>query len=294
MNAVIKCVIVVTAVVAWALPAEAQQTCEPVDIGESTFKTPEICGFVWTDTNRNGFQDDDPDMDSSNGDQSGITDAQVTLLMWDTMNNEWDPVPVGDTFTDGGFYYFVDVEDGMYKVVVSVPSGQELSPEGAGGDETKDSDGVNDNKGSATVVTIGTGGVASQDFDFGFRTPTQVAPPPGTGTPGYWKNHVWPVSFIDIGGIPYTREQALSYMGKVSKDKTITLFSSLLAAKLNIEMGNPHGCIDVTIGTADTWMGTHLPGSGVMASSADWQEIADEHEALDDYNNGRLCAPHRN
>jgi hypothetical protein len=34
-------------------------------------------------------------------------------------------------------------------------------------------------------------------------------------------------------------------------------------------------------------------GDGMPASSDAWQNIADAHEDLDDYNNGRLCAPHR-
>jgi hypothetical protein len=282
----------VTALAAWASPARAQQPCEPVQIGE-IFITPELCGFVWNDTSRDGTQNDDADMDASNGDQSGLSDVTVTLFVKNSMDG-WDYVT--DTITNNeGFYYFDGVEDGTYKIVVSVPAGQEPTPAGVGGDETKDSDGVNDTGGSATEVTVGPGGVGSQDSDFGFRTPpVSQAPPPGTGTPGYWKNHSWPVSTVSIGGVSYTQQMALNYMGKVSKDKTITLFSSLLAAKLNVIVGNPHGCIDAKIAEADSWMGSHAPGSGVPASSADWQDIADEHEALDDYNNGRLCAPHRN
>ena len=291
MKAVIKCAIVVAAVVAWASPARAQQPCEPVDVGENIFIIPEICGLVWNDSNRDGLQNDDADMDSSNGDQSGISDLTVFLFVWNSMTNTWDPVT--DTVTANGTYYFDGVEDGKYKVVVSQP-GTEPSPTGVGSDNTIDSDGVNDTGGAAIVVTIGNGGAASQDSDFGFRTIITSVPPPGTGTPGYWKNHSWPVSSVTIGGIPYTQQMALTHMGKVSKDKTVTLFSSLLSAKLNVVTGNPHGCIDARISEADAWMGLHAPGSGVTASSQAWQDIAAAHTDLDDYNNGRLCAPHRN
>jgi hypothetical protein len=35
-------------------------------------------------------------------------------------------------------------------------------------------------------------------------------------------------------------------------------------------------------------------GSGVAASSPEWGEGQPLHTTLDDYNNGRLCAPQRN
>jgi len=38
---------------------------------------------------------------------------------------------------------------------------------------------------------------------------------PGTGTPGYWINYpdAWPVEQIEIGGISYTKEQAIARIG---------------------------------------------------------------------------------
>jgi hypothetical protein len=137
-------------------------------------------------------------------------------------------------------------------------------------------------------------------------------PPPsgvGTGTPGYWKNHptVWP-STIEVGGVTYVKDAplgsidqkvAIGYMGKVSGDKTLTMFAALISAKLNLWAGTKASCIQETVDLADAWMVTHKVGSIVKASHPDWSADSDDsgstlHQLLDDYNNGRLCAPHRN
>jgi hypothetical protein len=50
-----------------------------------------------------------------------------------------------------------------------------------------------------------------------------------------------------------------------------------------------------TIAEADAWMATYGPvGSNVPASSPAWSEGEPLHRQMDNYNNGRLCAPHRN
>ena len=137
------------------------------------------------------------------------------------------------------------------------------------------------------------GAVQKQDFDFGFYTPR--AQSSGTGTPGYWKNHpeAWPDT-ITVGGTTYTPDAAIYWLKRVGKDKTTTMFSSLVSAKLNVMMGNEN-CVADTIAAADDWMMANGPvGSGVPASSAAWAEGQPLHTELDDYNNGRLCAPHRN
>jgi len=70
--------------------------------------------------------------------------------------------------------------------------------------EDFDSDGSDDTFGNS-VVTVTVDSFSKQDFDFGFKiTPV---PQPGTGTPGYWKNHpgAWPVQTIVVGGIEYTK-----------------------------------------------------------------------------------------
>jgi hypothetical protein len=78
-------------------------------------------------------------------------------------------------------------------------------------------------------------------------------------------------------------------------DKTYGMFEQLVAAKLNVEIGNDDSCIASDITAADAWMATNGPvGSGVKANSAAWKNSgSDLHGDLDDYNNGLLCAPHR-
>jgi hypothetical protein len=125
------------------------------------------------------------------------------------------------------------------------------------------------------------------------------APPenPGTGTLGYWKTHAnaWPVETITIGGIAYAKADAIGWMKKpTAQDKTIGMFQQLVAAKLNVLIGNDASCIADTIAAADAWMTSHPVGSKVKASSPAWTVGSPLHTALDDYNNGEMCAPHRN
>ena len=130
----------------------------------------------------------------------------------------------------------------------------------------------------------------------GSCTSGQTAEAPGTGTIGYWKNHpeAWPVSSIQIGNKTYTKAQAISLIGTASRgDKTIDLAKQLIAAKLNVLAGNEAGCIISTISAADAWLARYPASCGVKASSSAWSQGAPLHEKLDDYNNGLLCAPHR-
>ena len=117
---------------------------------------------------------------------------------------------------------------------------------------------------------------------------------PGTGTPGYWKNHpeAWPVEEITIGGVIYTKEDAIDIIKMPDGDKTYTIFRALVSAKLNVLIGNDDSCIADTISDADVWMETYGPvGSGIHASSDAWKEGEPLYWELDDYNNGELpCA----
>ena len=84
---------------------------------------------------------------------------------------------------------------------------------------------------------------------------------------GYWKNHpdAWPVDArITVGGVTYTKAQAIAWLGKVGKDKTTTMFSSLVPAMLNVLIGNDGSCVNSTIAAANAWMATYGPvGSNV-------------------------------
>ncbi|MCK4731440.1 MAG: hypothetical protein KAT65_03185 [Methanophagales archaeon] len=121
---------------------------------------------------------------------------------------------------------------------------------------------------------------------------------PGTGTPGYWKNHpgAWPVDNITIGGVNYTKDDAIANMSTPDKkDKTYTMFRALVAAKLNVLIGNDDSCIKDTIAAADEWMTEYPVGSGVKAGgkNSPWREGEPLYLELDKYNNGLLCAPSR-
>lgn len=119
----------------------------------------------------------------------------------------------------------------------------------------------------------------------------------GTGTIGYWKNHpeAWPSSSIVIGGRLYTRDEAILLMASPGGgDKTYDLFAQLVAAQLNVDVGNASECIDDVLYYGHVWLYYYPPGSNVKASSWAWKKSGDQiHSYLDAYNNGQLCAPHR-
>lgn len=144
-------------------------------------------------------------------------------------------------------------------------------------------------KNGGALCPLGGGG-----GDDGEEPPPPSAP--GTGTLGYWKTHAeaWPVDSLVLGGVTYARSDAIAVMGTASKgDKSYDMFHQLAAAKLNVAAGNESSCIDATIAAADAWLAAYPLGSRVKGK--DWGSSGGEalHSALDDYNNGRLCAPHR-
>jgi hypothetical protein len=135
-------------------------------------------------------------------------------------------------------------------------------------------------------------GQGSNFHEFSLWAPAGI---PGAGTPGYWKNHPedWPVEDIEIGGIPYSKADAIELMKRNrSKDVTVILFRSLVAAKLNaLLLGNESSCVDQTIADADDWMSIYLVESHVKAGgkSSPWRIGEPLYLTLDDYNNGFLC-----
>ncbi len=153
------------------------------------------------------------------------------------------------------------------------------------------------NTGSITLLYTGISykGNKQSLIKFDIRTCQNVSP--GTGTPGFWKNHdeVWPVDSITVGGVIYTKEEAISYLWMPEKgDKTYTIFRALVSAKLNILIGNNDSCIAESISAADNWLLTYGPVSnGIKGSSDAWGEGEPLYLNLDQYNNGLLCAPSR-
>jgi hypothetical protein len=233
-----------------------------------------VSGFVWNDVNENGIQDSG---------EPGIENAVVSLE---------DGAIVTFTGPDGSYSF--SLLPGTYTLAVQIPPGTQPSPSDLGGDDTIDSDGVPDGLGNSVVPSLAVVEGQTLTVDFGFFNTPVVQP--GTGTPGYWKNHpeAWPVDTITVGGVTYTREEAIAWLEKSGKDRTLTMFSSLVPAMLNVLIGNDDDCVSSTIDAANTWMSTHGPvGSGVAASSYAWKVGEPLHRLMDNYNNGGLCAPPR-
>ena len=231
-----------------------------------------VCGFVWNDLNGNGVQD---------AGEPGIPGASVTFV-------DGEPTPDVVVMTDASGYYELFPPSGTYEVQVQIPNGTVPSPTDVGSD-VMDSDGTL--SGPDSVVTIFVDGISVPNTDFGFVVVNEV----GTGTPGYWMNHpeAWPASIV-VGGVTYTRDQAIALLKLPgNKDKTLTMFASLVSAKLNVLNGTNPACVAETIQAADAWITTYTVGIGVRASSYAWKVGEPLHRLMDNYNNGMLCAPHR-
>jgi hypothetical protein len=228
---------------------------------------------VWNDANANGIQD---------AGEGNYANTVVTLT------------PGGSVNTDAnGNYLFSGLCAGTYRVCVVPPSGTSLSPANQGADDAVDSDGVVGSNGVCTTVTLPAFNTVDMSNDFGFYEEPSGA---GTGTPGYWKNHpeAWPVDSIVIGGVDYTKAQAIMWMdGGNGGDKTYTMFMHLVATKLNLLIGTEAGCIAGTVGLADAWLTTYPLESNVKGSSLAWKNGEPLATQLDRYNNGMLCAPSR-
>ncbi len=270
------------AALAAALMPLASITASPAMAQNCTSGGKAIGDYVWQDTNANGIQD------------AGEPAVEGAIL---TLSGDSLSSPLMYVTDATGLYIFSGLCNGTYVLTVIGPSGMQPSPPLQGGDPAFDSDGVADAFGnSLATVEITELTVAEElvlNVDFGFRTP-EVAQP-GTAGQGYWKNHpqAWPVESIDIGGRSYSRDQAIAVLGKTGGDKTITMFSSLLAAKLNVMVGNDASCIATAIAVADQWIATYPVGSNVKASSVAWRLREPWLRLLENYNDGILCAPQK-
>lgn len=242
-----------------------------------------ICGTVFYDENGNGIQDSG---------EPGIAGVSVTITY------TVDGVPYQTTVptNDDGLYDFGNgLPRGEYPISVQVPNGTTASPADQGSDDAADSDGVSDGNGNSVAkVTWEEAEFQDSTTDFGFTR--SAVTNPGTGTPGYWKNHpdAWPVQSVIVGGVTYTKSQAIALLEKPGKDRTLTMFSSLVPAMLNVAIGNDPSCVSAAIDQAQEWMAKYGPvGSNVHASSYAWKVGEPLHRQMDNYNNGMLCAPHR-
>ena len=133
-------------------------------------------------------------------------------------------------------------------------------------------------------------------------TPLLASSCPGTGTPGYWKNHpeVWEAfDHWTYFGLPAdtTQEEVIDLLGRPTKgNKWNTLFKAAMAAKLNRVVACNRGacwdCVDDSFLKARKWLIEYYD-EDVKANSEAWKEAEPWYLELDAYNNGRLCAPPR-
>lgn len=115
----------------------------------------------------------------------------------------------------------------------------------------------------------------------------------GTGTIGYWKNHLdaWITTSLDLGGVTYSKNTLVSILKTPTRgDKSIAMAKQLIGTKLNLANGTDGSCIADTADASDNWLAAH---GGVGSAQRQWDEGDLLHDDLDAYNNGLLCAPHR-
>ena len=188
------------------------------------------------------------------------------------------------TITDpDGRYYFTNLDAGAYKVAVDMTT---LENDVAA---TTDADGTATPYTTAFTVTATN---VNHLLPFGWRR-THA---PGTLTRGYWVNHPedWPVQTLTLGGIVYTKDEAIHILKQPTKgDKTYSMAAQLIATKLNLARGCQASCIGSDVVLADDWLRKYPIGSG-RRFPCDWVAGAPIHQKLDDYNNGRLCEGHVN
>jgi hypothetical protein len=125
-------------------------------------------------------------------------------------------------------------------------------------------------------------------------TPTPTPTPSGcVFSQGYWKNHpdAWPVTELQLGNVTYTQDQLLSILHEPVRGNGILILAHQeIAAKLNIANGADGSCIQQTLADADALIGDLVVppvGDGYLHP----QEVSGLADTLDDYNEGRLCAP---
>jgi len=124
-------------------------------------------------------------------------------------------------------------------------------------------------------------------------TPTATPTPTAIGCvlgQGYWKNHPaqWPVTQLQLGNVTYNQQQLLSILNQpVRGNGLISLAYQEIAAKLNIATGADPSCVQQTLASADALIGDLVippVGEGFLPPTG-------LERTLDQYNQGRLCAP---
>ena len=260
-----------------------------------------ISDRVWFDANRNGILD---------GGESGIGGVTVTLIglygyPWGTATTAADGTFTFAGLPDGPYSLLLTDLAGALNGLLPTTAAALVGSQGvnlAGADVSGVNFGFVDG-GALQNTTATTASPTQTDqilnanvltYDFGYR----LSDPPGTGTPGYWKNHpeAWPVDEISLGDETFTKAEAIDIIEQeTSGNKVYTIAAALISAKLNALIGNHTDCIVDVIHAADDWFRDHpVSGPPVRGNSRAWKEAEPLYLELDRYNNGRLsCADSR-
>jgi hypothetical protein len=253
-----------------------------LDFGYVAPCTGVIGDFIWKDTNENGTQ--------SFG-EPGIGGVKVSLF------SSLGALLATTTTNSLGKYSFPGLCGGTYKVEVdttTVPMGYWPTRTLYGSDRAKDSNA------NPTTITLNNN-ASDLTLDFGFTIADGC-----TYTQGYWKTHSssWPVQSLVLGGVTYTKAEALAILGtSVNGDASISLAYQLIAAKLNVaKKAAVSSTVAGWINTADSLLaqaastrpGKKLPTFSVRVGDPLYNSMVTYGNKLDDYNNGRYDACHCN
>ena len=92
-----------------------------------------------------------------------------------------------------------------------------------------------------------------------------TACPFGWYSPGYYANHDWPLTPVNVAGVYYTQAEGQALLLKPTRDKTYTMFKAVLTARLNNQESTfPQ------IDAGDAWLTVHPLGSGVYGYMDAW------------------------
>jgi hypothetical protein len=111
----------------------------------------------------------------------------------------------------------------------------------------------------------------------------------GIKTWGWWRSNSnsWPVQVITVGGVTYSKSSAIALLGSSGNDLCIRIARELIAAKLNVFVGNASSCITATIAAADAWLNVYPVGT----TSPNTTTGSPIYDALKNYNQGQTdCA----
>ena len=245
----------------------------------ATTQSATIGSLVWNDLNHNGIQDTN---------EPGLTNITVQLFNCDTTN-----LVTSVQTTNGGAFRLEGAFPSNVFLRVVLPSGFLVTDRDRGTNDNLDSD-FDPITGSTHCFTINCTNATSTNC---IQTNWAVGlfePVIGVAGPGFWKTHPgsWPVTNIVIAGTNYASSNSFELM-RNGADKSLTLFRALLTARLNELAGADVSCITQELAEAEMWLEEFPRGSNVRGSSEAWKLAAPILEALEDYNEGRLCAPTR-